>query len=115
VSVAIFLTGAVGKASFLLESTKYLVMEGTGSVKVENGKLVKVHLEYNGKIESAEIVGDFFVEPAEAIGDLEDALLGLSASVEDEKIVERIEEVDAELIGFSAEDVAQAVNAALED
>lgn len=78
-----------------------------GSKKVEDGKLVKVDLEYNDKIEKLKIHGDFFVEPPEGLEKIRDNLEGSQA--EREKLVRRIESVDAELIGFSAEDLTDAI------
>jgi lipoate-protein ligase A len=88
-------------------------MNGESSVKVEGGKLVKVQIEYEEEIEDVKIRGDFFIQPPEALEKLEKVLEGMPKNVETEDIIEKLKEVDAELIGFSAEDIAEAVEEAL--
>lgn len=75
--------------------------------------MVNVKLVYNEVIEEVDITGDFFLEPAEALEGLEGKIEGLETGVSVEKIVERLEQVDAELIGFSRKDIAEAVREAL--
>lgn len=77
------------------------------SKKVEDGKLVKVELSYTGKIDEIKIHGDFFVEPPEALEEIRENLVGLKA--ERKKLIENIESVEAELIGFSSEDLAEVI------
>jgi hypothetical protein len=77
------------------------------SKKVENGKLVKAELSYSDKIDDIKIHGDFFIEPPEALEEIMEKLTGLKA--EREILIENIESVDAELIGFSAEDLADVI------
>lgn len=89
-------------------------MEATGSVKVPDGKLVRVTATYDDTIESVRITGDFFLEPPEALEDLEAAIVGLPADASGADIVEAVEGVDAELIGFGPEDLATATLEALE-
>lgn len=89
-------------------------MEATGSVKVPDGKLVRVSVTYDETIESVRITGDFFLEPPEALEDLEAAIEGLRADASEDDIVDAIEQVDAQLIGFGPEDLAAATMEALE-
>lgn len=89
-------------------------MEATGSVKVPDGKLVQVTASYDETIESVTITGDFFLEPPAARETLEAAIEGFDRDVTREELVDAIEAVDADLIGFSAEDLATATREALE-
>lgn len=88
-------------------------MEATGSVKVPDGKLVRVSVTYDETIESVRITGDFFLEPPSALEDLEAAIEGLPADASGADVVEAVEQVDAHLIGFGAEDLAAATMEAL--
>jgi len=83
-------------------------MDGTGSVKVPDGKLVRVHATYDDRIESVRITGDFFLEPPEALADLEAALEGQPADASEDELRAAVEGVDAQLIGFDAVDLAAA-------
>jgi hypothetical protein len=89
-------------------------MEATGSVKVPDGKLVRVTATYEETIEAVRITGDFFLEPPEARADLEAAIEGLSADASEEDIAAAVETVDAALIGFGPADLAAATREALE-
>ncbi|MDY6778781.1 MAG: lipoate protein ligase C-terminal domain-containing protein [Candidatus Nanohaloarchaea archaeon] len=84
-------------------------MQGTASVKVPDGKLVRASITYDETVEDVTITGDFFLEPPEAREELEEALEGLEAEVPREEVLERLEHVDARLIGFSRENVADTV------
>ena len=54
------------------------------------------------------ITGDFFREPPEAREDLEAAIEGLPVEVSEGELIEAIERVDAQLIGFAPSDLAEA-------
>jgi len=93
----------------------HAMMHETASIKPPNGKLVRVRVEYDDhKITAARITGDFFLEPTDALADLEAALVGHSTDVDTETLVAAIETVDADLIGFDATDLATATQEALE-
>ena len=71
--------------------------------------------EYDdNEITAAQITGDFFLEPADALADLEAALVGHPTDVDTETLVAAIEAVDADLIGFDATDLATVTQEALE-
>jgi hypothetical protein len=93
---------------YKLERLLDLSME-KASVKVEGGKLVRVKI----KDSKVYVTGDFFIEPAAAREEIE-AVLESSKNRSEEEIVEEVQNIDAELIGFSAEDVAEAFIKALE-
>lgn len=82
---------------------------GKASVKVPDGKLVKVETEATDVFENVNIRGDFFIDPAEALHELEEAVEGLEKESSREQIIENLEMVEADLIGFSREDIAEAV------
>lgn len=90
-------------------------MHETASIKPPNGKLVRVRIEYDDQeITGAQITGDFFLEPTDALEELEAALVGHPTDVDAETLVAAVEAVDAELIGFGATDLATATREALE-
>jgi len=89
-------------------------MQHTASIKVPNGKLVNVAATYDDTIDSVTITGDFFLEPPEARADLERAIEGRSTDVSQQELVDAIESVDAQLIGFSAPHLAEAVREAVD-
>lgn len=88
-----------------------------GEYKVHGGKLVIADLEVqDGKLHAVQISGDFFLEPAEALDDLKQALEGLPADASAEVMVASMKaglRPDAALIGFSLESIAIAVRRAL--
>ena len=54
---------------------------GKCSLKVPNGKLLKVTVEFHeGRIENVRVTGDFFIHPEESIEELETALKGKAYS-----------------------------------
>ena len=88
-----------------------------GEYKVVGGKLVAADLTVDdGRIASASINGDFFLEPDEALEDLNAAVTGLSADAEPRVIQAAVEaglREDAELFGVDAHAIATAVRRAL--
>lgn len=83
-------------------------MDGNASVKVPDGKLVRVSVTYDERLEDVQITGDFFLEPPDARRRLETAIEGHTVDVSRADLVDAIEAVDARLIGFSASDLADA-------
>lgn len=79
------------------------------SRKVPDGKMVEIgiHVE-DGEVVKAEIRGDFFLQPPEKLQELESKLEGLAEDQGKDEVVAELQEVDAELIGFSCEDIAEA-------
>ncbi|MBC2886771.1 lipoate--protein ligase family protein [Ochrobactrum sp. CM-21-5] len=88
-----------------------------GEYKVHGGKLVVVDLEVcKGRLSEVQVAGDFFLEPAEALDDICNAVEGLSAAASAEQIADAVRaglRPDAAMIGFSPESVAIAVRRAL--
>lgn len=81
-------------------------MNGKASVKVSDGKLVKVDLNDGFKLR-----GDFFLQPAEALNKVEQKIEEME-EMTPENIVKEMEDIDAEYIGFEPEHVAEAVQKA---
>lgn len=92
-------------------------MKMHGEYKVHGGKLVVIDLEVQDeKLSQVQVAGDFFLEPAEALDDIRNALNGLPATASAEEIAEAVRKglhPDAFMIGFSPEAVAIAVRRAL--
>lgn len=88
-----------------------------GEYKVPGGKLVAVDVEESdGRITEAFVSGDFFLEPDEALEDINAALLGLPTDTKAEDIATAISQrlpAEAQLIGFTPEAVGIAVRRAL--
>lgn len=89
-------------------------MEATASRKVPDGKLVRVRVRYDERIESCALRGDFFLEPPEALAALETAVEGAPADATPAELTARVARVDATLVGFDAADVARVVRDAVD-
>lgn len=90
-----------------------------GEYKVPGGKLVVVDFEVrDGLISEFRLAGDFFLEPDEALGDIDGAVNGLPAASDAKQISAAITaglRPDAVLLGLTADAVAVAVRRALTD
>jgi len=88
-----------------------------GEYKVPGGKLVVVDCELeDDKVRRPQVSGDFFLEPAEALAEISQALDGVPADLGEQAIADRIRAVlsdDVQMIGFSPEAVAVALRRAL--
>jgi len=88
-----------------------------GEYKVPGGKLVRVEgLTSDGVITQASVSGDFFIEPEDALFDLNVALVGAPVDANVSQLVERLGRAvrdDAQLSGFGLHDVAVAVRRGL--
>ncbi|MEV5608588.1 biotin/lipoate A/B protein ligase family protein [Streptomyces sp. NPDC052225] len=88
-----------------------------GEYKVPGGKLVVVDVEVeDGLLRDVRVSGDFFLEPDEALADIDRALEGAPAEADAAALAARIEAAlppGAVLFGFSAQSVAVAVRRAL--
>lgn len=88
-----------------------------GEYKVPAGKLLVVDLDVaDGVIVNARLAGDFFLEPDEALDDINAALNGLSAQADSTTIADAVRanlRADAVLLGFSPESVGVVVRRAL--
>ncbi len=88
-------------------------MRSSAEQKIKGGKLVGVILEHGDRITSIRIIGDFFIYPEDALYKIEKALIGLSANASKGEIVKAINgavaEEKAELIGITAEAIAETM------
>ncbi|MCC3264970.1 lipoate--protein ligase family protein [Arthrobacter gengyunqii] len=88
-----------------------------GEFKVAGGKLVVVDLEVrDGKLADVSLSGDFFLEPDDALADINAALEGLPADATGADIAAAVRAnlpADAVLFGFSPEAIATTVRRAL--
>lgn len=88
-----------------------------GEYKVPGGKLVVVDLEVReGRIADVHLAGDFFLEPDEALIDINRAVEGLSVETDAATIAAAVRQAlpdGAQLLGFSPEAVGTVVRRAL--
>lgn len=89
-----------------------------GEYKTPGGKLVIVDFDVtDGQIHNMQINGDFFLEPAEALGALNDSLENVDTGASEQQLAERIAAAvpeGAQLIGFDPAGIAIAIRRALE-
>jgi hypothetical protein len=88
-----------------------------GEYKVPGGKLVVADVQVDGDaLTQVSISGDFFLEPPEALAEIDRALTGLSARASEAEIALAVALAlprGPEMFGFSPEAVAVAVRRAL--
>ncbi len=87
-------------------------MEGKYVLKVENGKVIKTFLHYDGgKIKGIKITGDFFAYPEEEIDRLEAELVGtgLDRDAVMKKIDEFFRKNDVVLFGIDSESLVTCI------
>jgi len=88
-----------------------------GEYKVPGGKLVVVDLEVeDGRISQFRLAGDFFLEPDEALADIDAAVTGLPVEADVATIAAAVRAAlpeGAQLLGFTPESVGTAVRRAL--
>ena len=88
-----------------------------GEYKVPGGKLVVVDLRVEGgRMSGVQVSGDFFLEPASALDDINAALDGLPVDIGQDELAARVQGAmgDAEPYGITAQGVAEAVRRALD-
>ncbi|MFB6208113.1 MAG: biotin/lipoate A/B protein ligase family protein [Candidatus Nanohaloarchaea archaeon] len=89
-------------------------MKGKASVKVPSGKMVKAEVNVSeNELKEVSIRGDFFIEPPEALEELEEELTGLDIDAEKAEYLATVDEVKGKMIGFSAEHVYEAIQEAV--
>mgnify|MGYP000356043865 CR=1 FL=1 len=90
-------------------------MEGKASRKVKDGKLVRVEAVYNEVFDEVRITGDFFLQPPEALNELEKSIEGMEVESSERDFIEALQDVEAELVGFSREEIAECVMEVVDD
>jgi hypothetical protein len=89
-------------------------MNSSSIYKAPNGKLIKIHLDYDSEsktIDSIMIAGDFFAYPEESIRDLEKVLRGTILEKDNlfNVIFHFVEKNQVEFIGIGPESITEAV------
>jgi len=88
-------------------------MEGLARHKVPGGKLVTVKIKFGERIDSIQILGDFFLHPEDSLEKIEKSLLGMeiasSESQLSKKIKAIVESEKIEMIGVTPESIAQTI------
>ncbi|MBD8080435.1 lipoate--protein ligase family protein [Cellulosimicrobium arenosum] len=88
-----------------------------GEYKVPGGKLVAVDVEVEaGRLVHVSVSGDFFLEPDEALEDIDGALTGMPESATVAQLANAVQGAlgdDVSMVGFSPDAVAVAVRRAL--
>ncbi len=88
-----------------------------GEYKIPGGKLVVVDLLIvDGRMDEVQVSGDFFLEPAGALDDVDSALQGLSTATGEAELTTAVAAAlePADSYGITAEGVAVAVRRALD-
>jgi lipoate---protein ligase len=90
-----------------------------GEYKTIGGKLVVADFSLqHGQLRNVSISGDFFLEPAEALEQINEALNGMPSSAPQEVLATAVLNnlgPDVEMIGFSPEAVAIAVRRGIDE
>lgn len=86
-------------------------MEGKSVLKVPGGKLLKIFLDYDDKINKIKITGDFFLYPEESLEKLEEELIGLGLDKEVllKKIDDFFKDNNVKLFGIKGSDIVDGV------
>jgi len=86
-------------------------MEGKSILKVPGGKLLKIFLDYNSKINKIKITGDFFLYPEESLEELEKELIGLELDKEVllKKIDDFFKDNNVKLFGVNSSDIVEGI------
>lgn len=93
-------------------------MQGRAEHKVPDGKLLRVDVAYEEQIDAVELHGDFFIYPEEALDAIEDAITGIPADADDDRIADAVMDglpAGTELGGFTPQNVATVVTEAIQD
>ena len=60
-------------------------------------------------MQKLKVHGDFFIDPAEKLEDIKEVVEGLDRDFDRKELINEIDDIDAELIGFSAQDIADVL------
>ncbi len=88
-------------------------MDGSSKLKVPGGKLVIIKVSYSDKIETLQILGDFFLHPEESLSLIEDSLIGLPINTTKEQFSAQISGIATknhiEMLGVNPDAIAEAI------
>lgn len=88
-----------------------MVRTSHAAYKVPGGKMIRIEMDYNGKIEHINISGDFFMHPEDGIEKIEKALKGIELKEEAifDAILNIIEKEKLEFFGADAASLTRAI------
>lgn len=86
-------------------------MQGKSILKVPGGKLLKIFLDYDDKINKIKITGDFFLHPEESLEKLEEELIGLELDKDLllKKIDGFLKKNNIKLFGINSENIVEGI------
>ncbi|MDE1850845.1 MAG: hypothetical protein KGH54_03570 [Candidatus Micrarchaeota archaeon] len=88
-------------------------MEGLARHKVPGGKLVTVKIKFGERIDSIQILGDFFLHPEDSLEKIEKSLEGMEITSSESELSKRIAEIaqseKIEMIGVTPQSIAQTI------
>jgi lipoate-protein ligase A len=92
-------------------------MQGVATEKVPGGKLLRIKVDYDDKINNVKITGDFFIHPEESVTEIENLLKGTKKD-EDEKIIaDKISKLvfqkNIQLVGIDPVAISRVTKAAM--
>lgn len=95
------------------------MFNGEATQKILGGKLVRIKIAFDEKIQKLQITGDFFLHPEECVHDIENALIGVDINFQPEALVNQITGIlksqNAEIIGMDSETVVRTMKMAIEN
>lgn len=92
-------------------------MLGVATEKVPGGKLVRVKVDFDSRINKVQITGDFFMHPEEMVEEIERCFTNEGVDFDNiflkNKIEELIKKNNIMLVGVSADDIIRLVKQAM--
>ncbi len=94
-------------------------MQGASTEKVVGGKLLRVKVEFDSKINKIQITGDFFAHPEDVIEKIENSLSGMRSDATESEIKAKVDDVivktNADIVGIDAVAIARNLIKAIGD
>ncbi len=92
-------------------------MQGVSTEKVAGGKLLRVKVDFDSKINKVQITGDFFAHPEDVIEKIENSLVGLGKDSSESSIQKKVQDTiiaeSADIVGVDASSIARNLVKAL--
>lgn len=92
-------------------------MIGQAEEKIKGGKLLRIKVDYDKKINSAHITGDFFLHPEDSVNQIEALIAGTPVADGEKAIADKIKSYaktqEIQMIGIDADAIARVVKAAM--
>jgi len=90
---------------------------GTATLKVIGGKLIRVDVIFEDKLESVKLTGDFFLHPEDILEEIVKIMEGVKIPFKRDELEQNIGNVliknNAQLIGASAADIVTCLEEAI--